>query len=124
YGIGWGYSRHITYTLLDQYGIAMSSGNYSATENNTLVSQNPSGQSFVVTSTANLTSLEQWCDFLAYWTTSSPGPTFGTYQNLKRVINVKDNNTGHIYPGIRTECIDFAYNDVTIKDITIGGTCP
>jgi hypothetical protein len=124
YGVGWGYSRHITYTLLDQNGIAISSGNFSATENNTLVSQNPSGQTFTATSTANLTSLEQWCDFLSYWTTVSPGPTSGTYLNLKRVIDIKDNNTGHVYPAIRTECVDFNYNDVTVKNVGSGGTCP
>jgi hypothetical protein len=40
----------------------------------------------------------------------------------KQFFTIKDNSTNNTY-SVCTNCLDFEYNDVTITDITNGGTC-
>jgi len=122
-GAGWGYSRCVTYQLLDQNTPAkpIEGGNYTAQETFTLVSANVPFTPHNQNNPLNADGV--FLDFLGLTTTKSPGPTSGQFIIEMQSITILDNNTGTTYP-IRKNCLNFQYNDVTLKDITAGGTCP
>ena len=119
-GTRWGYSRCATYTILDQNGTPILSGNYTANESFQTVSSNPAG---VPNSTGSANPAGAvFSDFLAFLAKSPPAPQPGEYIKQIQTITITDNNSGKNY-SVRTNCLDFEYNDVTDTNITSGGTC-
>jgi hypothetical protein len=120
-GPRWGYSRCITYTLKDQNGSSISGGNWTAQETFQYVSSNPQN---IRSNNANnnLASDGTFKDFLAFVAASSPAPQPGQYIKEKQFFTIKDNSTNNTY-SVRTNCLDVEYSDMTITDITNGGTC-
>jgi hypothetical protein len=120
-GVRWGYSRCLTYTLLDQNGTSITVGDYTASENVVTISSNPPGvQGYNIS--VDVTS-GTFGDFLAFLAKSPPAPQPGEYITSKQTITITDNKSGKTYPSIRTNCLHFQYNDVSVTDITGGGAC-
>ena len=119
-GTRWGYSRCATYTILDQYGTPITTGSYTANESFQTVSSNPPG---VPNNTGSANPVAGvFSDFLAFLAKSPPAPQPGEYIKQTQTITITDNNSGKNY-SVRTNCLDFEYNDVTDTNITGGGAC-
>jgi hypothetical protein len=119
-GTRWGYSRCAAYTILDQYGNPIKTGNYMANESFQTVSSNPPGIPNHNGSANPVGGV--FSDFLAFLAKSPPAPQPGEYIKQIQTITIHDNNNGTNYP-VRSNCLDFEYNDVTDTDITHGGSC-
>jgi hypothetical protein len=112
----YGYSRLLTYTVLDQDGHAFAHSGYSATEEVFAVSCNPSNACHDAENTVPVNSSNgTFCDVQAFFTTAAPAPVQGEYIKLKQYLNIT--TTGHLW-ALRINCINQQYNDVTITDTT------
>lgn len=120
-GPRWGYSRCLTYRLMDQASNPIQSANYTAMETFEAVSSNPQGIGH--TSANNgLAENGTFDDFLAFVTLSSPPPEPGMFIKEKQTFTIRNNQTGTDYV-LRKNCLHFQHSDVTVTDITTGGTC-
>ena len=120
-GQGWGYSRCGTFTLMDQNGVAITRGSFTATESGSKVASNPASIP-VHTGGGNLTN-GTFQDFWAFVAVTAPPPQPGEFIKVFQRITIRDNESGTAYPDIRINCLDFESNDVTVTDITISGSC-
>jgi len=117
----YGYSRLLTYTVLDQDGHAFAYSGYEATEQVYAVSCNPSNSCHDATKTGPVNKADgTFCDIQAFFTNSPPPPQQGEYIKLKQLINIT--TAGHLW-ALRVNCINQQYNDVTITATNANDTC-
>lgn len=113
--VAYGYSRNLTYTVLDQNNKAIKKAGMTATENVTKVASNPSNIGGNTQASAPTASNGTFCDVQAFFSTTSPAPPSGTYIKSKQVITITLNSNTYT---VRINCLDQQYNDVTITDVT------
>jgi hypothetical protein len=111
----YGYERRVTYTVLDQDSHAITNASMTATEAVTKVSSNPSNAGGNVNITVAVGSDGTFGDILAYCVSSPPPPQPGEFIKDIQAISVMLNAVS--YP-VRTNCLDFESNDVSLTDVT------
>lgn len=121
-GPRWGYSRCATFTLLDQNGRGITSGNFTASEIVSTINSNPPG--LQANQGGGPLVSGAFMDFWAFVARSSPPPQPGEFVIARQNITITDNLTGRQFSNIRINCLNFQSTDVTVKDITTSGTCP
>ncbi|HBB94091.1 MAG TPA: hypothetical protein DC054_01755 [Blastocatellia bacterium] len=113
--VAYGYSRLLTYTVLDQSGAAITQTGMTATEQVYLVSSFPAGSGGDFTKSVPVGADGTFCDVQALYHETSPAPVSGEYIKSKQLLNIT-------VPGrldaVRVNCLNAQYNDVTITDTT------
>jgi len=113
--IAYGYSRLLTYTVLDQTGTAITQTGLTATEQVYLVSSYPVGSGGDFTSNVAVGADGTFCDVQALYHGTPPAPQSGEYIKLKQYINI---TTSGRLDAVRVNCLNDQYNDVSITDTT------
>ena len=112
-----GYSRLLTYTVLDQDGHTFAHSGYEAEEQFHAVSCNPSPDACEDGSSTTDVDQSQgtFCDVQSLTTLAPPAPQTGQYSKLKQIISIT--TSGHLWV-VRVNCINKQSNDLTITDTT------
>jgi hypothetical protein len=119
--VAYGYSRLITYTVLDQDGQQIKRSGMSATEDVHKVSSNPGNiDGDVFTTGVTVNSNGQFSDIQAFFKISPPAPQPGEFLKQKQRIDIQR-------PGIawtvRWNCINKQSNDFTLTITDANGSC-
>ena len=113
--VAYGYSRLLTYTVLDQTRAAITQTGMTATEAVYLVSSFPPGSGGDFEKSVSIASNGTFCDVQALYHETSPAPASGEYIKAKQLLNIT-------LPGrldaVRVNCLNQQHDDVTITDTT------
>ena len=120
-GTGYGYSYCGTFTLLDQVGNPITTGNFKASEMVSTVSSNPAGLR-AKTGGGQLVQ-GTFKDFWSFAAAISPAPAPGQFVKARQRIALTDTVNSITYNDFRINCLDFESAGLTVTDITISGSC-
>lgn len=114
--VAWGYSRLLTYTVLDQTGNRpITQTGMDATEDVRKVSSNPANAGGDVMVTVPVAADGTFCDVLAFFTSASPPPQPGDFLKNKQTLTITVPGRTDV---VRVNCMNFQSNDVTLTNVT------
>jgi hypothetical protein len=119
---GWGYTRCVTYTVLDQNTPAMpirATTNFTAKEEVTLLPGSNVGSTEGAKNQYVLDNNATFLDSLRLINANGPIPT-GTRAVVKQVLTITNKTTNVQYP-VRVNCIIHTQNDASVIDVTTTG---